>query len=116
MSAGFAEGGAERIRQRARAIAGLELPAERETALLETLAAHALGHCGRRDIPEEMEDVLAVLLARLFREGTERPVSSVKRGDTAITYDRQQPSFEARLAPFVRLRSPERSWERDDGA
>ena len=114
MSAGFAEGGAERIRQRAQAIAGLELPAERETALLETLAAHALGHCGRRDIPEEMEDALAVL--RLFREGTERPVSSVKRGDTAITYDRQQPSFEALLAPFVRLRSPERSWERDAGA
>ena len=51
MSAGFAEGGAERIRQRAHAIAGLELPAERETALLETLAAHALVHCGLRDIP-----------------------------------------------------------------
>ena len=116
MSAGFAEGGAERIRQRARAIAGLALPAERETALLETLAAHALGHCGRKAVPEEMEDALAVLLARLFREGTERPVSSVKRGDTAITYDRQQPSLEALLAPFVRLRSPERRWERDAGA
>ena len=116
MNAGFAEGGAERIRQQARVISGLELPAERETALLETLAAHALGHCGRGDIPEEMEGALAVLLARLFREALERPVSSVKRGDTAITYDRQQPSFEALLAPFVRLRSPERSWERDAGA
>lgn len=116
MNARFAEGGAERIRQQARVISGLELPEERETALLETLAAHALGHCGRGDVPEEMEGALAVLLARLFREGLERPVSSVKRGDTAITYDRQQPSAEALLAPFVRLRSPERSWKRDAGA
>mgnify|MGYP006976140698 CR=1 FL=1 len=118
MNAGFAEGGAERIRQQARVISGLELPAERETALLETLAAHALGHCGRGDVPEEMEGALAVLLAgALCVAGTPLAlVSSVKRGDTAITYDRQQPSFEALLAPFVRLRSPERSWKRDAGA
>ena len=69
--------------------------------------------CGRAHIPACMEGTLAALLCRRLSGQGDRAVSSVKRGDTTITYEQGgSSSMEALLRPFVRLKTPERGrWE-----
>lgn len=108
MSARFAEGGKERILQQALALSGLE-SAPHAGEMLEVLASLAAAWCGRSDIPEAMEDALAVLLCRRMQGEDDRQVTSVKRGDTTITYEQDRSAtMEALLRPFVRLKTPER--------
>ncbi len=95
-----------RIAEQALALSGLsEVPAHSDVLFDAALSA-ALNLCGRNDVPREMELPIANILATLYQEGVSRPVSTVKRGDTAITY---APGglHEARalLAPFIRLHS-----------
>ena len=68
MSAAFAEGGRQRILQQGMALSGLESAPQQADLLLDTLTAAALGWCCREDIPEEMEGVMAVLLAQALKE------------------------------------------------
>ncbi len=106
MSIRFAEEGRQRVLERAAALAGIEeLPQEAET-LLEAVVCGAAALCSREDIPEGMEQPLAILLARALRDGAERPVTAVKRGDTQITYGPEELSPRVLLSPFVRLRTP----------
>lgn len=108
MSIRFAEGGRERILKQGAVLSGLESPPQQAELLLDMLVSGAAAMCNRRDIPQTMEGALAVLLARLYREDMIRPVSTVKRGDTAITYVPGEPSTQALLQPFMRLHTPER--------
>ena len=117
MSAAFAEGGRQRILEQGMALSGLESAPQQAELLLDTLTAAALGWCCREDIPEEMEGAMAVLLAQTLKEGNDRPVTTVKRGDTAITYaDTGAVDRKTLLAPFVRLKTPERRWEYHAGS
>ena len=113
MSVRFAEGGRERILEQALALSGVDRDGRTENAL-DTLASLAAAWCGRGDIPRQMEGAMAVLLSRSLQGEDGRQVSSVKRGDTTITYAGGQPGFSAQgaelLAPFVRLSSPEGRW------
>lgn len=54
-------------------------------ALAEMAANAAMAWCGREDIPEDMEVVVAALTVSLA-EGRE-VVKALTRGDTSITYD-----------------------------
>ncbi|MBR5390966.1 MAG: hypothetical protein IK141_06705 [Clostridia bacterium] len=106
MNIRFAEDGRQRVLEQAAALAGLEeLPQEAE-ALLEAVACGAAAICNRRDLPREMEWPLAVLLSRALRDGAERPVTAVKRGDTQITYGPEDLSAKVLLGPFIRLGTP----------
>jgi len=109
MSGRYACDGAEgRIEALALAVSGLTEPPEAGAALLEAAVCAALGLCGRGDVPRAMEPALGIMLAELYREGLHQPVSSVKRGDTAITYtagERGMGDYRQLLAPFVRLRT-----------
>ena len=108
MSVRFAEGGKERILQQALALSGME-SAPQAGEMLEVLASLSTAWCGRSDIPESMEGVLAALLCRQLQGEGERQVSSVKRGDTTITYEQGAgTTMETMLRPFVRLKTPER--------
>jgi len=112
MSAAFAEGGRQRILEQGIALSGLESAPQQAELLLDTLTAAVIAWCCREDIPEEMEGVMAILLAQSLKGDGERPVTSVKRGDTAITYaDGEKADSKRLLAPFVRLKTPERRWE-----
>jgi len=112
MSAAFAEGGRQRILEQGAALSGMESTPQQAALLLDTLTQAVIGWCCREDIPEEMEGAMAILLAQMLKNDGERPVSSVKRGDTAITYgDGETVDGKALLAPFVRLKTPERRWE-----
>lgn len=113
MQVRFVEGGRERVLRRALQLAKTEQKPEEAELLLDGVCRAALNHCRREDVPESMEWPLAVLLARVIREGDLRPVSSVKRGDTAITYGRDGMDTGALLAPFVRLGTPERRGRHD---
>lgn len=106
MDALYAEGGRERILEHALRLSGLSAPPEGWESLYAAAADSALAVCRRRDIPREMETAVAALLAALYREGLDRPVSSVRRGDTAITYAGLS-LCDARtlLQPFIRLRT-----------
>lgn len=108
MNISFAEGGRERILKQGAVLSGLESPPEQAEVLLDTLLCSVSALCNRRDIPESMEGTVSILLARLYQEGIARPVSTVKRGDTAITYVTGQPDVLSLLQPFVRLHTPER--------
>ena len=117
MSAAFAEGGRQRILEQGMALSGLESAPQQAELLLNTLTAAVAAWCGREDIPEEMEGAMAILLAQSLKDGDDRPVTSVKRGDTAITYaDGKTVDSRALLAPFVRLKTPERRWEYHAGS
>ena len=111
MSIRFAEGGRERILQQGMTLAGSEDRARAE-AVLDALVSLSAAWCGRETIPEQMEGMLAALLCRQLQGENGRAVTSVKRGDTTITYAQEdQATMERLLAPFVRLRSPEkRRW------
>jgi len=109
MSVRFAEGGKERILQQALALSGMESAPHAGEEMLEVLASLAAAWCGRSDIPEAMEGALAALLCRRMQGEDDRQVSSVKRGDTTITYEQGTPvTMEGLLRPFVRLKTPER--------
>lgn len=108
MSIRFAEGGRDRVLRQGLALSGLESAPPQAETLLDTLVYSAAALCGRRDIPRAMEGALAVLLARSYQEGLGRSVSTVKRGDTAITYASGQPSMQSLLQPFMRLHTPGR--------
>ena len=117
MSAAFAEGGRQRILERGMALSGLESIPQQADLLLDILTSAVLGWCCREDIPEEMEGVMAVLLVQALKDNDERPVTTVKRGDTAITYaDTGAVDRRTLLAPFVRLKTPERRWEYHAGS
>ena len=108
MSVRFAEGGKDRILQQALALSGME-SAPHAGEMLEMLASLSAAWCGRSDIPEAMEGTLAALLCRQLQGEGERQVSSVKRGDTTITYEQGVGvTMETMLRPFVRLKTPER--------
>ena len=113
MAVTFAEGGRERILQTALTLAGVDRDARAETQL-DALVSVAAAICGREHIPNEMEETLAVLLCRQLAGQGDRSVSSVKRGDTTITYERNGQTASAdlaqTLAPFIHLRSPKGRW------
>ena len=52
------------------------------TGIAATLAC---AWCNRDDIPEDMEDAVALMVAALDGDGS--AVKTIKRGDTSITYD-----------------------------
>lgn len=90
------------IREKAEVLAGQSLGENGDT--LVGMAAHAAcAYCQREDIPEEMEQAVAVLV--LAMEGGSEGVKSITRGDTAITYagDGSMDGAWAGLAPFCRL-------------
>ncbi len=107
MNARFAPGGRERILEEARMLTESEKTPEEAERLLDGVTQVALNHCRREDVPESMEWPLSLLLARVLEGEGLRPVSTVKRGDTAITYGAEPLELETLLAPFVRLASPE---------
>lgn len=92
------------IRAKAEVLAGRAM-GDRGDALTEMAAQAAMAWCGREDIPEEMEVVVAALTVSLF-EGREA-VKAVTRGDTSITYDADCGMLGlvglAALAPWRRL-------------
>lgn len=105
----FAEGGRQRIFEQGVLLFGEEDIPQTADVLLDGVIRCAAAFCGRSDIPESMEWPLAVLFSRVLQDGEGRPVTSVKRGDTAVTYaDRETMSMETLLSPFVRLQSPRR--------
>lgn len=109
MSAAFAEGGRQRILEQGMALSGLESDPRQAELLLDTVTGAVTAWCNRTDIPEEMEGAMAILLAKMLQDGADRPVSTVKRGDTAITYaDRGGVDMMGLLEPFVRLKTPQR--------
>ena len=104
MSAAFAEGGRQRILEQGMALSGLESAPQQAELLLDLVVDGVTAWCGRSDVPREMERCVALLLSRVLKDGVERPVSVIKRGDTAITYG--DGDVRAMLEPFVRLKSP----------
>lgn len=102
----FADGGRARILQHGVRLAKLEEAPQDAEELLEAVACCAANYCNRRDIPTGMEWALSILLSRVMRGDGLRPVSSVKRGDTAITYGTEETAAATLLAPFVRLATP----------
>lgn len=113
MAVTFAEGGRERILQTALTLAGVDRDDKAE-AQLDTLVSMAAAICGREHIPDYMEGTLAALLCRQLTGQGDRAVSSVKRGDTTITYESSGKTASAdltqTLAPFIHLKSPKGRW------
>ncbi len=99
------EGGEQRVKQLALSLSGLSEAPSAEQALYEAAVNFALVYCHRVDIPPEMEHALALVLSDLYRDGVSRPVSSVRRGDTNITYADQGGRAIRVFAPFVRLKT-----------
>ena len=89
------------IRQKAEALAGQSL-GEQADLLVGMAAPAACAHCQRPDIPEEMEQAVAMLALTI--QGGEGDVKSITRGDTAITYaNAPANSALAALNPWRRL-------------
>ena len=100
------EGAKQRIEETALSLSGLSSPPENQEALYQAAVNGALSICGRKDVPEAMESALAVILSEMYQQGLNRPVSTVKRGDTSITYTSGELSDTKNiLAPFIRLRT-----------
>lgn len=99
--------GALRVQSDARRLAGLTQPPPAGDVLFEAVVQTALALCNRREVPPEMESALSVLLAQAYEGGLGRSVSTVKRGDTSITYAAGGlAQWRELLAPFTRLGSP----------
>ena len=65
-------------------------------------AALACGWCNREDIPDDMENAVALMTAALA--GEPGAVKTIKRGDTSVTYETGRTSgILAFLAPWRRL-------------
>lgn len=71
------------------------------TELAQMAADGAMSYCNRDDIPQEMEQAVALMLCGMEAAGS--GVKSVTRGDTAVTYDLSMSACCARLRPFCRL-------------
>lgn len=98
------EGGALRVQAGALQLAGLDAPPAGAEVLHNAVVHTALALCRRRDIPREMEEPLSILLAQAYAGGLGRSVSTVKRGDTAITYGQDgMDRWHSLLTPFIRL-------------
>ena len=98
------EGGQIRVQANARQLAGLSSPPAAAGVLHDAVVHTALALCQRKTIPAEMESLLSILLHYGFLEGIGRSVSTVKRGDTSITYAAGGLDLWQRLlAPFVRM-------------
>ena len=98
----------QQIQELALQLSGLTAPPENSDALYQATLSWALNLCNRQDVPAAMEEPLALLLARAYTSHLDRPVSTVKRGDTSITYASTGDSaysLQALLTPFIRLRS-----------
>jgi len=90
------------IRDKAEALGGRSLGDDGDL-LVELAAQRACAYCQREDIPEAMEQAVAVLVLAL--QGEER-AKTIQRGDTSITYDVSNPALkapESLLKPFCRL-------------
>ena len=88
----------EAIRKKAEVLAGEDLGKDGDM-LVDMAVQRACAYCQRRDVPEEMEQAVAVLVLSLQeRDG----VKSVTRGDTAVTYQSRGDPLTF-LAPFRRL-------------
>lgn len=88
------------IRQKAEALYGMTL-GENGDLLVSIAAQRALAHCGRSDIPEEMEQAVAALA--VFLAGGGEAVKSLTRGDTSISYDTAASAPLALLEPWRKL-------------
>lgn len=98
------DGAAERIKEKALALSGTEEPQHMEV-LFDAALSYSLGVCGRDDVPYEMETAVAIVLAGLLKDGFSKPVTSLKRGDVAVTYaSGDMEYFKNALAPFIKLR------------
>ena len=98
------EGGALRVQANALQLSGLDAAPGGAAVLHDAVVHTALALCQRRDIPREMEAPLSILLARAYESGVGRSVSTVKRGDTSITYAAAgMEQWKQLLAPFTRL-------------
>ena len=87
-----------RIAAKAQLLAG-EALGDEIADLAELAAQRAMAYCCRSDIPEEMEQAVALLLLNMQDGG--QSVKSLQRGDTAVTYAEESPL--AQLQPFRRL-------------
>ena len=98
------EGGQIRVQANARQLAGISSPPAAAAVLHDAVVHTALALCNRKAIPREMEEPLSILLAAAYESGVGRQVSTVKRGDTSITYAAGGLDLWQRLlAPFVRM-------------
>ena len=98
------EGGEGRIKETALALYGSETEPANFDVLYRCALSASLAMCCRDDIPHGMEEGVAFVLARLLQEGDGRPVSSIRRGDVSITYDKgAYGTAKELLAPYVKL-------------
>ena len=72
------------IRAKAEVLAGHSL-GDNGDALTEMAAQAACAWCNREDIPEDMEDAVALMAAALA--GERSAIKTIKRGDTSVTCD-----------------------------
>jgi hypothetical protein len=97
-------GGPQRVVAEAMALANLKELPEAGMVLHDAVVHTALALCQRKTIPAEMESLLSILLHYGFLEGIGRSVSTVKRGDTSITYAPGGLDLWCKLlAPWIRL-------------
>lgn len=74
----------ETIQKKAEALVGEPL-GEYGEDLTGIAVALACAWCNREDIPEDMEDAVALMAAALA--GERSAIKTIKRGDTSVTYD-----------------------------
>lgn len=97
-------GGSQRVVANAMELAGMKELPEAGMVLHDAVVHTALALCQRKTIPFEMEALLGILLHFGFLEGIGRSVSTVKRGDTSITYAPGGLDLWCKLlAPWIRL-------------
>lgn len=97
------EGARERIINGALALSGMEMN-ERVDALFDVALLNALAYCNRDDVPYKMEGALALILADMMRNGGEKGVKSMTRGDVSVTYS-DKDNVKGELGSFVRMRA-----------
>lgn len=97
------EGARERIIKGALALSGMEM-SERVDALFDVAVMNALACCNRDDVPYKMEGALALILADMMKNGGEREVKSLTRGDVSVTYS-DKGGMKGELGAFVRMRA-----------
>ena len=90
-----------RIWRMAELLGGEELGEERGNALAEMAVNAACAFCNRSEVPEAMEQAVARLVLEL--KCPQGSVSTVQRGDTAVTYKAAQNGAQTALRPFCRL-------------
>lgn len=92
------------IRAKAEALGGQSL-GQQGDMLVEMAAQRALAFCQREEIPEAMEQAVAVLVLEMTGlEGGN--IKNIQRGDTTVAYDISKTTVKAAeslLRPFCRL-------------